>query len=80
VRPLDEDCKCPACARFSRAYLRHLFQAQEILAHRLVSIHNITHLARLMDATRAAIREGTFSLLREAVEGRLEGQVSLAPG
>jgi queuine tRNA-ribosyltransferase len=80
VRPLDEDCKCPACARFSRAYLRHLFQAQEILAHRLVSIHNITHLARLMDATRAAIRQGTFSLLREAVEGRLEGQVSLAPG
>lgn len=80
LRPLDDECSCPACSRFSRAYLRHLFQAHEILAHRLVSIHNVTHLARLMDAARDAICEGTFARLRASVEGRLEGQVSLAPG
>ena len=56
LRPIDPECPCPACERFSRSYLRHLFQSGEILAHRLVSIHNITHLARLMEDARAAIR------------------------
>ena len=67
VRPLDETCGCQACSRFSRAYLRHLFQAGEILAHRLVSIHNITHLTRLMSAARDAIREGALEDLRESL-------------
>ena len=69
--PIDPDCPCAACAGFSRAYLRHLFQSGEILAHRLVSLHNITHLARLMDAARAAIREGRFAEFRADRDGRL---------
>jgi queuine tRNA-ribosyltransferase len=69
--PIDPECPCPACARFSRSYLRHLFQAGEILAHRLVSVHNITHLARLMEQARAAIREHTFASFRTERDGRL---------
>ena len=68
--PIDPECPCPACAGFSRAYLRHLFQSGEILAHRLVSVHNITHLARLMEGARAAIREGRFDAFRDERCGR----------
>ena len=71
VGPIDPDCPCAACAGFSRAYLRHLFQSGEILAHRLVSLHNITHLARLMDGARSAIREGRFAEFRAERDGRL---------
>ena len=69
--PIDPDCPCAACTGFSRAYLRHLFQSGEILAHRLVSLHNITHLARLMEGARAAIRGGTFAGFRSDRDGRL---------
>ncbi len=55
--PLDGACKCPACAGFSRAYLRHLYLAGEILAHRLLSLHNLWHLGRLMAGARKAIEE-----------------------
>jgi queuine tRNA-ribosyltransferase len=70
-RPIDPDCPCPACARFSRSYLRHLFQSGEILAHRLVSLHNVTHLARLMDQARSAIRDQRFVTFRADREDRL---------
>lgn len=66
-RPLEEGCACAACARFSRAYLRHLFAAGEILAHRLVTIHNLTHLARLMAELRTAIRHGRLAELEHRV-------------
>ncbi len=69
--PIDPECPCAACTGFTRAYLRHLFQAGEILAHRLVSLHNITHLARLMDGARTAIREGRFAAFRADRDGRL---------
>lgn len=59
-RPLEEDCSCVACARFSRAYLRHLFQVGEILAHRVVSLHNIAHLTGLMEGAAHAIARGEF--------------------
>ena len=59
-RPLDESCNCSACRRFSRAYLRHLFQADEMLGLRLLSLHNVHFLVRLMQAARTAIRDGTF--------------------
>jgi queuine tRNA-ribosyltransferase len=71
MRPIDADCSCQACARFSRAYLRHLFVAGEILAHRLVTIHNLTHLARVMRNARQAIADGVFASLRDEVNGRL---------
>jgi queuine tRNA-ribosyltransferase len=69
--PIDPDCPCAACAGFSRAYLRHLFQSGEILAHRLVSLHNITHLSRLMQSARSAIRDGSFAAFRSERDGRL---------
>jgi queuine tRNA-ribosyltransferase len=71
LAPIDPDCPCGACTGFTRAYLRHLFQSGEILAHRLVSLHNITHLARLMDEARTAIRESRFAEFRAARDGRL---------
>jgi queuine tRNA-ribosyltransferase len=74
--PLEEGCPCPACAGgFTRAYLRHLFQAGEILAHRLVSLHNLTHLGTLMDEARAAIAGRTFDSFRAAVLEGLAGGV-----
>ena len=58
--PLDEECDCSACRRFSRAYLRHLFIAGEILGLRLLSLHNVHFLVRLMRDARSAIRAGTI--------------------
>jgi len=68
--PPDPDCDCPTCARFSRAYLRHLLQAGESLAGRLASLHNLRFYLRLMQDARAAIRAGRFAALRAEVAGR----------
>ena len=59
-RPLDPECDCSACRRFSRAYLRHLFVSEEILGLRLLSLHNVHFLVALMRDARQAIRTGTF--------------------
>ncbi len=63
-RPLEEGCDCLACAKFSRAYLRHLFLAKEMLGPILASIHNLAYLHRLMSRAREAIRAGRFVQLR----------------
>ena len=55
--PLEEGCDCYACRNFSRAYIRHLFKAQEILGAQLASIHNLRFLTRLMEQVREAIQE-----------------------
>jgi queuine tRNA-ribosyltransferase len=57
-RPIDVSCSCSTCQRFSRAYLRHLVKANEILAHMLLSNHNLHFLLTLMQAMRKAIRKG----------------------
>ena len=59
-RPLDASCDCSACRRFSRGYIRHLFTSDEILGHRLLSLHNVHFLVRLMRDARDAIRAGTI--------------------
>ena len=59
-RPLDEECGCAACTRFSRAYIRHLFVADEMLGMRLLSLHNVHFLVALMRAAREAIQAGGF--------------------
>jgi queuine tRNA-ribosyltransferase len=56
-RPIDDRCDCYCCIHFTRAYLRHLVKAQELLGHYLLSVHNIRFLIRLMHALRAAILE-----------------------
>jgi queuine tRNA-ribosyltransferase len=63
-RPVEPDCECLACRRFSRAYLRHLFLAGEMLGPILASIHNLTYLHRLTGEIRQAISAGRFVQLR----------------
>jgi len=63
-RPIDEGCNCYTCSNYSRAYLRHLFVAKELLAVRLATIHNLYFLESLMRQIRTAIREGRLAALR----------------
>jgi queuine tRNA-ribosyltransferase len=63
-RPIDEDCECYTCQHFSRAYLRHLFQAGEILAPRLATLHSVHFFMRLMEQMRQALRAGQFKSWR----------------
>jgi len=65
--PLEEGCACPACRRFTRAYVRHLLQAREILGVRLVTTHNIFRYLETMREMREAIRGGTFADFRARI-------------
>jgi queuine tRNA-ribosyltransferase len=71
-RPIDEDCACPVCARYSRAYLRHLYLANEILASVLNSIHNVYFYLDRMRKIREAIHSGNLAVLRSDLQARLE--------
>jgi len=62
--PIDETCDCYTCKNFSRAYLRHLYVAGEILAMVLNTIHNVRYYMRLMEQIRAALRENSFTLFK----------------
>jgi queuine tRNA-ribosyltransferase len=70
-RPLDEGCACPACSRFSRAYIRHLVNQQEILGIRLISLHNLRFLHDLVGGARRAIERGAFESWRDDALSRL---------
>jgi queuine tRNA-ribosyltransferase len=72
-RPLDEGCGCPACTRFSRGYIRHLINQQELLGLRLLSLHNLRFLVDLVAAARGAIEEGRFAAWRADALQRLTG-------
>jgi queuine tRNA-ribosyltransferase len=63
--PIEPDCDCYACAHFTLGYLHHLFRAEELLAYRLNSIHNLRFLTRTAEEIRAAILNGTFPQYRE---------------
>ena len=63
-RPLDE-CDCYVCKNYTRAYIRHLFKAEEILGQRLATYHNLHFLIKLMDGARKAIKEGKFKEYKE---------------
>lgn len=64
-RPIDEECDCPACKNFSRAYIRHLFKAQEMLAGRLAVMHNLYFYNTLTEKIRDALDNGTFEKFRQ---------------
>jgi len=64
--PIEEDCGCPACRGYSRAYLRHLIDAKEMLGPRLLSLHNLAFYMRLMRELREAIAEARFDAWRAA--------------
>jgi queuine tRNA-ribosyltransferase len=67
--PLDDTCDCPACTRFSRAYLRHLVNQSELLGHRLLTLHNLRFLLELTRNAREAIGRGEFGpYKRDALE------------
>ena len=63
--PIDPECDCPTCRRFSKAYIRHLFKAKEVLAMRLCVIHNLYFYNTLMQRIRDSIDNDTFGEFRE---------------
>ena len=71
--PLDPECDCYTCRHFSRAYLCHLYRSAELTSHRLMSIHNIRFLIRLMERARQAIADGKFLSFKEEVIGKYQG-------
>ncbi len=75
--PVDAECPCYTCANFSRAYLRHLFLAKEILALQLATIHNLSFYLGLMRDARRAILGGTFPVWKQATAGRLQHEESM---
>jgi queuine tRNA-ribosyltransferase len=71
-RPLEEGCPCPACTRFSRAYIRHLVNQQELLGARLLSLHNLRFLLDLTAGARAAIERGALASYKAEALARLQ--------
>ncbi|MDR1017954.1 MAG: tRNA guanosine(34) transglycosylase Tgt [Lachnospiraceae bacterium] len=65
-RPIEEGCGCPACRRYSRAYIRHLLKANEMLGMRLCVLHNLYFYNKLMEESRQAIEEGRFKEYKNA--------------
>jgi queuine tRNA-ribosyltransferase len=69
--PLDENCPCPACARFSRAYIRHLVNQEELLGLRLLSLHNLRFVLDLTARARAAVESGELAAFKRTALDRL---------
>lgn len=72
--PVEPGCACPACTRFSRAYLRHLYLQNEILGARLNTLHNLHFYACLLEDIRRAVAAGRYATWAAKTLGRLEGQ------
>ncbi len=70
--PLDEECSCPVCRSYTRAYIRHLFNAGEILGMRLTTYHNLYYLAQLMREIRESIRDEKFGLYYRNMKKKLD--------
>ncbi|MDQ3992351.1 MAG: tRNA guanosine(34) transglycosylase Tgt [Actinomycetota bacterium] len=73
-RPLEDGCPCPACTRFSRAYIRHLVNQQELLGLRLLTLHNLQSLLDLTRRARAAIERGELASFKAETLGRLRAR------
>ena len=73
MRPLEEGCMCPACRRYSRAYIRHLLKAKEMLGMRLIVLHNLYFYNTMMEEIRDALDEGNFKAYKKQ---KLEGMES----
>jgi queuine tRNA-ribosyltransferase len=78
-RPLDPDCDCSTCRRFTRAYLRHLFAAGELLGMRLASVHAVHQMIQLARRARESVRAGSFAAFRAAAIARFQSGEHLAP-
>ncbi|MCI5110857.1 MAG: tRNA guanosine(34) transglycosylase Tgt [Marivita sp.] len=76
-RPLDEDCTCPACRNYSRAYLHHVFRAQEMISGMLLTWHNLHYYQELMQGMRDAIAAGRFAAFEAQFHAqRAEGDIA----
>ena len=73
--PIDPHCDCPVCRRYSRAYLRHLFKAEEMLAMRLSVLHNLYFYNKLTEKIREALDNGTFAQFRAQWSERLDRKI-----
>ncbi len=74
-QPIDPECTCPVCRRYPRAYLHHLFKAEEMLAMRLAVMHNLYFYNDLMRKIRDALDQGCFSAFRAAYSARLSDKI-----
>ncbi len=74
-RPIEEGCQCPACRRYSRAYIRHLLKAKEMLGMRLCVLHNLYFYNTMMTEIRSAIEEGRYSAYKKEKLGRMNGEM-----
>ena len=74
-RPIDPECDCPVCRRYTRSYLRHLFKAEEMLAMRLSVMHNLYFYNTLMRRIREAIDENRFDAFRREYSARLDQRI-----
>ena len=75
LQPIDPQCDCPVCRRYSRAYIRHLFVAEEMLAMRLAVMHNLYFYNKLMEKIRSALDEGTFTAFRNEFSEKLSRRI-----
>ena len=75
LRPIDENCGCPACRNYSRAYIRHLFKAKEMLGMRLCVLHNLYFYNEMMAEIRLAIEEGRFASFRAHYSEKLAKRI-----
>ena len=75
LNPIDEQCDCPVCRRYSRAYIRHLFVAEEMLAMRLCVMHNLYFYNKLMEKIREALDNGTFAAFRAEYSEKLSRRI-----
>jgi queuine tRNA-ribosyltransferase len=74
-RPIEEGCQCPACRRYSRAYIRHLLKAKEMLGMRLCVLHNLYFYNHLMEEIRNALDEGRYAAFKkERLESMSAGE------
>lgn len=74
-RPIDPECDCPVCRRYSRAYVHHLFKAEEMLAMRLSVMHNLYFYNKLTERIRAALDEGVFADFRAEYSEKLSQKI-----
>ena len=75
LQPIDPKCDCPVCRRYSRAYIRHLFVADEMLAMRLAVMHNLYFYNKLMERIRESLDSGTFDAFRNTYSEKLSRRI-----
>ena len=74
-RPIDPECDCPVCRKFSRAYIRHLFAAEEMLGMRLAVMHNLYFYNKLTERIREALDAGEFESFRQEYSEKLARRI-----